>query len=132
MKIFIGRGYSFTATAKREIVWDVKEKLCYIGVDYDTKLKSTADTDKEKTFELPDGNFITVCVKRFHCAKVFFQPSFTSKEANGFLDTSFMKCDVDIRKELYVAVVFSGGTTMFQWIFEHMTKELTPLAHLAS
>ena len=33
-----------------------------------------------------------------------------------------MKCDVDIRKDLYANVVLSGGTTMFQGIGERMTK----------
>ena len=39
-----------------------------------------------------------------------------------------MKCDVDIRKDLYANIVLSGGTTMFQGIGERMTKELTALA----
>ena len=39
-----------------------------------------------------------------------------------------MKCDVDIRSELYVNVVLSGGKTMFQRIFESTMKELTALA----
>ena len=39
-----------------------------------------------------------------------------------------LRCDVDIRKDLYTNVVLSGGTTMFQGIGERMTKELTALA----
>merc|ERR1712019_145072 len=53
------------------------------------------------------------------------------KEASGIHDTTFqsiMKCDVDIRKDLYSNVVLSGGTTMFAGIGERMTKELTALA----
>ena len=39
-----------------------------------------------------------------------------------------MKDDVYIRKELFVDVVFSSGTTMFQEIVERMTNEPTALA----
>ena len=65
MKYLIEQGYFFTVAADRVIARAVKEKLCYIGVDYDTKPKSTAETDKEKTYEPPDGNFIIVGAKRF-------------------------------------------------------------------
>ena len=60
MENFVEQGYSFTAPAEREIARDVKEKLYYIVVDYDTELKSKAEIDKEETSELPDGNIITV------------------------------------------------------------------------
>merc|ERR1712054_632408 len=109
MKILTERGYSFTNTAEREIV--------------------RAET--EKTYELPDGNIITVGSERFRCPEVLFQPNLIGKESAGIHDTTFnsiMKCDVDIRKDLYANVVLSGGTTMFSGIGERMTKELTQLA----
>ena len=131
MKILAEQGYSLTATAKRDIARNVREKLCYSGFDNDTQLKSTAEVDKEKTHVFPNRNIISVDVERFHCAEVPFQPSFTGMEVRGFRDTSFqnvMKCDVNIRKSLYANAVLSSGTNMFQGMVERMTNELTALA----
>ena len=56
---------------------------------YDGALKSTAgSSDREKTYEMPDGNFFNIDDERFRCAEVLFQPSCTGKEASGIRDKS--------------------------------------------
>ena len=81
-----------------------------------------------KTYELPDENIFTVCAKRFRCAEVLFQTkTYSSQTKTSSMSAPnasvarkccsgqmIVKCDVDIRKNLYTSVVLpSGARTCF-------------------
>ncbi|KAJ0976556.1 hypothetical protein J5N97_012030 [Dioscorea zingiberensis] len=74
---------------------------------------------------------ITIGAERFRCPEVPLPAILIGMEAAGIHETTYnsiMKCDVDIRKDLYGNIVLSGGSTMFPGIADRMSKEITALA----
>ncbi|XP_072013691.1 actin, muscle-like isoform X1 [Amphiura filiformis] len=126
------RGYDFNLSSQTDMIRDMKEKLCYVALDFNEELQTGADRRSiEKTYELPDGQIITVENERFRCPEPLFQPILCGLEMPGIheiLHSSIMKCNSDLRKDLYANIVLAGGNVSFPGLAERMSKEMRTLA----
>ena len=131
MRLLRQRGYSLTTSAEKEIVRDIKEKLCYVALDPEKELKLAEKVSgMEKSYMLPDGETLTVGVERFLAPEVVFNPSAVGKESPPFDEViveSVSKCDIDLRRDLYSNIVLSGGSTMFPGLKERLTREISEM-----
>jgi actin beta/gamma 1 len=125
------RGYSLVSSAEREIVRDVKEKLCYVALEPEKEMKLAEKVaEMQKEYVLPDGEKIVIGAERFLAPEVFFNPGVIGMEATPLDESivdSIRKCDVDLRRELYANIVLSGGSTMFPGLKERLEKEIKEL-----
>ena len=80
------------------------------------------------TFELPDGNIITIGDERFRASEVLFHPRNRSPGLSDLVFQSIMRCDVDIRKDLFANIVLAGGGSMLRGLEQRLTNDLTALA----
>jgi len=118
----------FNTKNQFEVGQDIKEKHGYIAKEFDEEMANSAQSSVN--YQLPDGTTISVSVDRFRAPEILFRPSLADQEHAGIHENTFnsiMKCDVDIRRELYDNILLVGGSSAFPGMKERMTKEMVKL-----
>merc|ERR1712164_158999 len=127
-KILTESKINLHTSAERESAKKIKEDLCYISMNFAEEVDNFAG--KEKTFELPDMSVVTVHNQIIRCPELMFKPSMDGKEMMGLHELAKKTvddCDLDVRKDLLMNIVMSGGTTMFPNMPERLQAEIEGL-----
>ena len=123
-KILGERGFSADSSIRRELVRALKEKACFVSLDYKEDLKRVEQYEKE--YSLPDGSTISLAKERFEVPELLFNPSIELEERSlpeAIMDVIDM-CDVDVRPDLLNNIFLSGGSSMFPNIKSRIYQEL--------
>ena len=116
---------------RKKIVEDIKDKSCYVALDFEKELNSVERFDYQ-LYYLPDySNYVYVRNQRIECPEILFKPIIASKEGIGIAQAcynSIIRTDLELRKNFYNHIVLSGGTSMFKGLPERFTKEIKYLA----
>jgi actin len=121
-------------SAWNQIVRTMKEKICYVALNYDEALtKAASSNENAKNYELPDGSTVEVNEPRISAPEAIFKPALIKEgdETPGMhtmCQRSITECDLDIRKDLYANIILSGGSTMYEGLPERVEYEMNNLA----
>jgi actin len=127
------RGYTYNTSADKELVRDIKQKLCYVALDFNAEMERELQcpSEFEKTYENPDGSVINIGNERFRCPEMLFKPHLGGSEYDGIeksLYDTIMECNHEIQKGLFSNIILTGGTTMFKGFEDRLNMEIVKLA----
>ncbi len=117
-------GWSVDSSIRRELVRALKERACFVSLDYKEDLKRIEQYEKE--YSLPDGSTITLSKERFTVPELLFNPSdeLESKKLPVAIMDVIESCDLDIRSDLLNNIFLSGGGSMFPNLKSRIYQEL--------
>jgi actin-related protein len=88
--------------------------------------QATEKSDIERVVELPVGK-IVLREERIRCPELLFQPMLFGKNLDGihkYMYDCIIKCDNDIKRDLFKNIILAGGSTMFEGMRDRMKKEI--------
>lgn len=64
----------FSPTAQKDYIQDIKEKYCYVTLEFDKAKEQAHITPRTQNCQLPDGQEIILGPEKFLCPEILFQP----------------------------------------------------------
>lgn len=80
IKLLNKAGYPLRTSAEKEIARHIKDKLCYVALDFENEEKKNSD---ELNYEMPNGTKIKVKDQSYRAPEILFHPEMCGKERGG-------------------------------------------------
>ncbi|XP_063501110.1 actin, cytoskeletal 3 isoform X4 [Symphalangus syndactylus] len=130
LQLLKDNGQLLVGTGDREYIRDMKEKCCYVALDFDKEKMKTDSPSCQRKYQLPDGQEITVGQESFFCPEVLFQTKLIGKNTPGIHTMaiqSITSCNPDLQKVLFGHLLLSGGTGSCPGLRFRMQREISEL-----
>ncbi|KAK3522763.1 hypothetical protein QTP86_034196 [Hemibagrus guttatus] len=125
------KGVCMRTSAEMEIVREIKEKCCFIALNYEAVLGGGGGASAPMHYTLPDGHVISLTTERFRAPEILFRPELIGQDYYGMHESIFrsvLRSDIDLRRDLVGNIVLSGGNTLLAGLPERLQHELSGLA----
>ena len=120
----VEHGYDFG----EEELNNLKATACFVATDVNDE---ACRHDEDQSYVI-NGEMIQLGrMDRCVPPEVLFNPAVAGQEDSGLHElvyASIMKCDVDIRKELFANIIVSGGSSLLPGFTERLHREVQMLA----
>ncbi|KAL7714428.1 actin [Entamoeba marina] len=129
LKMLIECGNVSLSLSDKESIRDIKEKMCYIVLDWN-KTTQINKNNLKKTYQPRYGKLISVDDALFKCPEVLFNPKVFGFESIGIhnaIHKAITLCNERDRKDLFGNIVLCGGSSMFPNFKERLQIELNHL-----
>ncbi|XP_048415315.2 actin-like isoform X1 [Stegostoma tigrinum] len=126
--------WSFTSQAGLDIIRNIKEKFCYVALNFEAELKNFKNNPEEikEEYALPDGQNMIITSQKFICPEVIYKPFLIGKDIQNLptlTHSVIERCSEEIRNDLYANIVLAGGNSMFKNLEERLQHEMSNLVN---
>ncbi|XP_055270846.1 actin, cytoskeletal 3-like [Moschus berezovskii] len=116
--------------ADRECARDLKEKNCFVALDFEKEKEEANSPSYPQKCQLPDGQEIDLGRERFFCPEALFQPNLIERNNLGIHMKAFecvSSCNPALWKVLFGHIILSGGTGTCSGLRSRLQKEMSTL-----
>ncbi|XP_041660757.1 uncharacterized protein LOC121521087 [Cheilinus undulatus] len=129
-KLLQEQGVCMRTSAEMEIVREMKEKCCFVALNYESELNRGRSSCREMHYTMPDGQIVTVGTERFRAPEILFKPELIGRDHYGMHESVFksiLSSDIDLRRCFLGNIVLSGGNTLLDGLPERLQAEIKDL-----